>query len=230
MATAYYSTSIPNIEVYLPAPPAAALGMRLVDPLRGLLGGAAAQKWLKGQVDKRVRGPDQATRERLRTWVWGEARNAAGETRTARLETANGYEVTVHGVLLAVRHLLAYNGPGATARRRCCSVNAAWNSCRAAGASASPESGLHQPAGTGVGQVLGELGEQLAAMAPVVPVERHVDGAPGNQLAQLPAPAGLPPGARARAPAQATFGEAHEALGRGAEVMGKLPATPSDSM
>ncbi|WP_043241208.1 saccharopine dehydrogenase NADP-binding domain-containing protein [Pseudomonas solani] len=112
VATAYYSTGIPNIEVYLPAPPAAALGMRLIHPLRGLLGGAAAQTWLKAQVDKRVRGPDQATRERLRTWVWGEARNAAGEVRTAHLETANGYEVTVHGVLLAVNHLLAHDGPG----------------------------------------------------------------------------------------------------------------------
>jgi short subunit dehydrogenase-like uncharacterized protein len=32
--------------------------------------------------------------------------------KTARLETANGYDVTVHGALLAVRHLLDYNGPG----------------------------------------------------------------------------------------------------------------------
>ncbi|MGH8354913.1 MAG: hypothetical protein ACRERY_15515, partial [Pseudomonas sp.] len=44
--------------------------------------------------------------------LWGEARNAAGELKTARLETANGYDLTVQGALLAVRHLLAYQGPG----------------------------------------------------------------------------------------------------------------------
>ncbi|WP_324731633.1 saccharopine dehydrogenase family protein [Pseudomonas paeninsulae] len=112
VATAYYSTGIDNIEVYLSTPPALAIGMRLLDPLRPLLGLNAVQHWLKRLVDKRVSGPDQATREQQRTWLWGEARNAAGEMRTARLETTNGYEVTVHGVLLAVRHLLAYSGPG----------------------------------------------------------------------------------------------------------------------
>ncbi|HBO9700946.1 TPA: NAD(P)H-binding protein [Pseudomonas aeruginosa] len=112
VATAYYSTGIPDIEVYLPAPPLLALGMRLIDPLRPLLGRQRVQDWLKGQVDKRIAGPDQAARERLRTWVWGEARNARGERRTARLETANVYDLTLHGVLLAVRHLLDYQGPG----------------------------------------------------------------------------------------------------------------------
>lgn len=112
VATAYYSTGIGNIEVYLPASPALAIGMRLLDPLRPLLGLDAVQRGLKHLVEKRVRGPDPASRERQRCWLWGEVRNAAGEIKTAHLETANGYEVTVHGVLLAVRHLLAYSGPG----------------------------------------------------------------------------------------------------------------------
>ncbi|MBM7061666.1 saccharopine dehydrogenase NADP-binding domain-containing protein [Pseudomonas sp. UL073] len=112
VATAYYSTAIPNIEVYLPTPTGAALGMRAIDPLRGLFGHAKVQAWLKAQVERRVHGPDETTRARLPTWVWGEARNAAGEVRNARVQTANGYDVTVHGVLLAVRHLLDYAGPG----------------------------------------------------------------------------------------------------------------------
>ncbi|BAN50409.1 trans-acting enoyl reductase family protein [Metapseudomonas resinovorans] len=112
VATAFYSTGIPNIEVYLPTPAAVALGMRLADPLRGLLGGAWVQRKLKELAARRLIGPDQATRENRPTWVWGEARNAAGERRTARLETANGYQVTMHGVLHAVRHLLDYQGAG----------------------------------------------------------------------------------------------------------------------
>lgn len=112
VATAYYSTAIGNIEVYLPASPALAIGMRMLDPLRPLLAREGVQGWLKRWVDKHVQGPDQIARDRQRTWVWGEARNPAGEIRTARVETANGYEVTVQGVLLAVRHLLDYQGSG----------------------------------------------------------------------------------------------------------------------
>lgn len=112
VATAYFSTGIGNVEVYLPAPPALAIGLRLLDPLRPLLGLDSVQRCLKRLVDRRVHGPDQFTREHQRTWLWGEARNAAGTLKTARLETANGYQVTVHGVLLALRHLLDYAGPG----------------------------------------------------------------------------------------------------------------------
>jgi len=112
VATAYYSTGIANIEVYLPAPPALALGMRLLDPLRPLFALPVVQAWLKRLAARCIQGPDEAARARQRTWLWGEVRNAAGVVKTARLETANGYEVTVHGALLAVRHLLGYQGPG----------------------------------------------------------------------------------------------------------------------
>ncbi|MGE8496134.1 MAG: saccharopine dehydrogenase family protein [Pseudomonas sp.] len=112
VATAYYSTGIANIEVYLPTPPALAVGMRLIDPLRPLFGLPKVQGWLKKQVEARISGPDQSARERLHTWVWGEVRNAAGEVKSARVQTGNGYDVTVHGTLLAVRHLLAYQGAG----------------------------------------------------------------------------------------------------------------------
>lgn len=112
VSTAYHSTGIDNIEVYLPAPTAVAIVMRLLDPLRPLFGLQAVQNWLKRLIAKRVRGPDQAIRARQRTWLWGEARNAAGQVKTARLETANGYDVTVDGALLAVRYLLDYQGPG----------------------------------------------------------------------------------------------------------------------
>jgi short subunit dehydrogenase-like uncharacterized protein len=112
VATAYYSTGIGNIEVYLPTPATMAVAMRLADPLRPLLARRRVQGWLKGLVDKRVEGPDRSSRSNSRTWLWGEVRNAAGAIKSARLETANGYEVTVHGMLLAVAHLLDYSGHG----------------------------------------------------------------------------------------------------------------------
>ncbi|MBW7014059.1 saccharopine dehydrogenase NADP-binding domain-containing protein [Pseudomonas sp. N040] len=113
VATAYVSTGIPNIAVYFATPKPVALLMRwLLNPLRPLLRSARVQDWLKQQVERRIKGPDEETRRQCRTWLWGEARNPAGQVVRARLETANGYDVTVHGVLLGVRHLLDYQGAG----------------------------------------------------------------------------------------------------------------------
>ena len=113
VATAYFSTAIPNIVVYMAMPKTQALVMRwLLNPLRSLLGSSKVQDWLKAQVDRRIHGPNEQQRPLYRAWVWGEVRNAAGKTVRARLETANGYDVTVHGVLLTLRHLLDYQGEG----------------------------------------------------------------------------------------------------------------------
>jgi short subunit dehydrogenase-like uncharacterized protein len=42
--------------------------------------------------------------------LWGEVRNAAGERRTAKLETSNGYRLTADGAIMAARYLLT-NAP-----------------------------------------------------------------------------------------------------------------------
>jgi short subunit dehydrogenase-like uncharacterized protein len=106
VSTAFATTGIPNIEVYFAVPWAVSIGMRFVEPLRGWLAGHRAQAWLTARAERTVRGPDETERRRKRTWVWGEARNADGRIATARVETANAYDVTVEGVLLAVKHLL----------------------------------------------------------------------------------------------------------------------------
>ena len=67
-------------------------------PVRALLGRIAAS---------RNPGPSPQQRDSEKTWIWGEARNGRREVRTARLTTSNGYRLTVDGVLMAVRALLA---------------------------------------------------------------------------------------------------------------------------
>jgi short subunit dehydrogenase-like uncharacterized protein len=112
VSTAFATAGIPNIEVYLAVPWGAAFGMRLAEFLRGWLARDGSQAWLKRRIERSVQGPDASRRGRTRTWVWGEARDASGRAMTARVETANAYDVTVEGVLIAVRHLLAYAGSG----------------------------------------------------------------------------------------------------------------------
>ena len=106
VASAYFSTGIPNIEVYMATPPALVKQMRLLNWVKPALGWGWVQGLLKGQIEKSVRGPNETQRAKSRTAVWGEAVNAKGEKRTARIETANGYQLTIDGSLAIVQHIL----------------------------------------------------------------------------------------------------------------------------
>jgi short subunit dehydrogenase-like uncharacterized protein len=109
LATAWFSTGIPNIETYAAVPRAAAIAWRALNWVRPLLGSAPGQTVLT-QLANRASGPSE---EQLRTGksrLWGEVRNAAGERRTAKLETANGYRLTADATMMAVQFLLT-NAP-----------------------------------------------------------------------------------------------------------------------
>lgn len=112
VSTAFHTTGIPNIEVFIPAPTAMILGAKLANLFRPLLGRPAIQRWLKARIDRTVQGPDDAIRAQLPTFVWGEVRNARGETRTARLRTENVYSLTITGALAVVEHLRQHTPAG----------------------------------------------------------------------------------------------------------------------
>ncbi|KFN45848.1 saccharopine dehydrogenase family protein [Arenimonas metalli] len=107
--TAYVSTGIGNVEVYMGVPPGTAKKLRRLRLLGPLLGLGPVQSMLKKQVEKRVRGPSDATRGKTGCVVWGEARDAAGHELKRRLRTPNGYEITVTAALGIVARLL--DGP-----------------------------------------------------------------------------------------------------------------------
>ncbi|GAB3540586.1 saccharopine dehydrogenase NADP-binding domain-containing protein [Noviherbaspirillum agri] len=112
VATAYYSTGIPDIDVYIPASPGMVKNARRANYLRWLVQFDAVQNLLKRRIEKSVKGPDEEARNRLPTYVWGEAVNAKGQKKTARIRTANGYSLTVAGSLTVVAHLLANRPAG----------------------------------------------------------------------------------------------------------------------
>jgi short subunit dehydrogenase-like uncharacterized protein len=58
-------------------------------------------------VEKRVTGPTPEQRETARVYLWGEARNAAGRTATATLETPEGYRFTAVSAVTSVERVLA---------------------------------------------------------------------------------------------------------------------------
>lgn len=113
VATAFYSTGIPNIEAYIPMSPKRAKKLKRLNSIRWLLGSRWIQDWLKSKVDKSVRGPDKERRAKQKTWVWGEVRNdRRGERKLGRVVTANGYDVTVSGSIAVMDFLLSYSGKG----------------------------------------------------------------------------------------------------------------------
>ena len=106
VSTAWYTTGIPDIEVYIPSSPKMIKNLRRMNHIRPLLGLGPVQRLMKAQVGKRVQGPSADRREKMPTFVWGEARNAQGVRRTARIKTANGYTVTMYGSLAVAEFLL----------------------------------------------------------------------------------------------------------------------------
>lgn len=110
VSTAFHTTGIPNITVYIPATRASVLGMKLGNVLRPLMAMPMVQHALNALVSRSIKGPDEAARARMPAYVWGEAINARGERRTARVKTANGYSLTIPGALAVASHLLKQQG------------------------------------------------------------------------------------------------------------------------
>ncbi len=106
VSTAYYTTGIPNIEVYTATSAGALKRMQRMNWFKFVMKRRFVQHVLKRRIDARVRPPDQTQRESNPTFVWGEARNAAGQVRTARLRTSNGYALTVQSALGIMERVL----------------------------------------------------------------------------------------------------------------------------
>ena len=107
VSTAFHSTGIGHITVFVPAPRLAIVGMKLGQLLLPLLRLPAVQRLLSAWVSKAVKGPDETARAQAPAYVWGEVVNASGQRRTARVKTANGYSLTVPGALAVTSHLLS---------------------------------------------------------------------------------------------------------------------------
>lgn len=107
VSTAFYTTGIGNIMAFWPASDAMIRQFKLASLLGPLLRRRWVQNLLKRQIEKKVRGPSDEDRARDTVYVWAEVRNAAGQTATARMTTANGYTVTQLAPVAIIEHLAA---------------------------------------------------------------------------------------------------------------------------
>lgn len=112
VSTAWHTTGIANIEVFIPGSAGMIRGARFANLIRPLLGLSFVQRLLKARIGKTVVGPDQEKRADQGTYVWGEARNARGDCKTARVHTANVYSLTIDAALVVVDYLLQMRPTG----------------------------------------------------------------------------------------------------------------------
>lgn len=123
VSTAYHTTGIPWIRVYLGVPAAAARRLRRLVPLAPALRVTPLRRALQWFIGRSVRGPNATARALGRSYVWGEVRAGDGSWVQGRLTAPEGYAFTAVAAVECVRRTLA----GAVAA-------GAWTPARAFGA------------------------------------------------------------------------------------------------
>jgi len=113
VATAYYTTGIPNIETFTSVHPRTYRRLRWQKAFNWLLRMEMVRNFVKKRIANRAPGPSAERRATAQTYVWGEVRNALGTTLQARLRTPDGYTLTAHSALILTKKILAGAGkPG----------------------------------------------------------------------------------------------------------------------
>ncbi len=104
VATAFYSTNIPNIEVYTILPEQNLRLLKLSRYLGWLLATKSFQNYLQKQIPEG--GPNDAERANGKTYLWGEVKNADGKKVEARLQCPEGYTTTALTALKITENIL----------------------------------------------------------------------------------------------------------------------------
>lgn len=104
VSTAFYTTGIPDIKVFTVIPDAQLKMLRLSRYVGWLLATGPVQSILQKQIPEG--GPDEAEREKGRTFLWGKAVDAKGNSVEARQYGPEGYKFTMLTALKIAERIL----------------------------------------------------------------------------------------------------------------------------
>jgi short subunit dehydrogenase-like uncharacterized protein len=104
--TAFVSTGVPNIEVYMAMPPRRVAQLRRIKWLAPLLGLGAVRSYMKRRIEQKVSGPSAEKRAGTQSELWGEVVSADGRRISATMTVPNGYDLTVTAGLAITRYVL----------------------------------------------------------------------------------------------------------------------------
>jgi len=106
VSTAYYTTGIPNIQVYTSIKPSIYRMMKLQGTFNWLL----RMKWIKNIIRKKIKsrpaGPSDEMRGKAKSFVWGEVTNERSEVISDHFTCADGYTLTAHSCLVIAKKVL----------------------------------------------------------------------------------------------------------------------------
>ena len=109
VSTAFYSTGIPNIVVFMSASPGLRQFVKWSRFFRPLLSNPTVIGFIKSKIPEG--GPDKAMRERSTCLLWGEVRDDAGQVVRALLKTPEGYTLTAKTAFHIAQRCLAGDAP-----------------------------------------------------------------------------------------------------------------------
>ena len=106
VASAWHTTGIPNIEIYMAMPKKHIARLRRMRWAFRLLGLRPIRKFLNDVVLRRFGGPTPAQTKASRASFWGRVSDAAGNAVEATLEAPGGYRLTVSTALASIERVL----------------------------------------------------------------------------------------------------------------------------
>jgi short subunit dehydrogenase-like uncharacterized protein len=107
VSTAFYSTDIPNIEVYTIVPPDALRILKMSRYIGWLLATKPLQNFLQSKIPPG--GPSDEERKNGKSLLWGEASDDNNNKVQARLQSVEGYTLTALAALKIAEKLLDGN-------------------------------------------------------------------------------------------------------------------------
>ena len=111
VSTAYRSTGIPDIEVYLAASRSQVIAGRVLGWFGWAAGSGAVQGFLKRRIQAGPAGPTDEERARGQSLLWGEATDDAGGRAVSRLRGLEGYTLTMLATLAVVGRVMNGDAP-----------------------------------------------------------------------------------------------------------------------
>lgn len=106
VSTAYHSTGIPNVEVYMAFPPAAIRGMKAMRAIGPLMYNRPVKRFLQWLLRFRPQGPSEAQRTNGFSLMLGEASDGSKTVR-AQQRVPEGYQLTMLTATAIAKRILA---------------------------------------------------------------------------------------------------------------------------
>ena len=107
IASAWWSTRIPHIEVWMVFPKNLIRYGHYLNPFKRLLKWPPIMRYLQNKINHLPEGPSPAARQQSEALILGIARNPGGQEARALLTTINGYDVTAQAVVLILQKITA---------------------------------------------------------------------------------------------------------------------------